>query len=217
MAVVLPDLGMHVNEWRLFPQGTIPEYTRPEWYASRERAPHLEQPDHGVRLRMTHHFISLVLAGLNLRSVTDLGCGDGGLLSLLPDVPRVGYDLCPANVTAARAERGVAAILLDVVHEPDRIQWGELAICTEVLEHLADPHGFVRLTAANARAVVASSPVNEDDRSHYEFHAWAWDMAGYRAMFEAAGFGVVAHTPVSGYQILAGVMPPRGPDEYPGT
>lgn len=206
-----------MSEWRLFPEGTIPEFTRPEWYEQRERSPHLEQPDHGQRLRMTHHFAGLVMAGLDLHSVTDLGCGDGGLLSLLRGTAAIGYDLCPANVAAACLEREVDAYVLDVVSEPERIQWGELAVATEMLEHLADPHGLVRLIAANARAVVASSPANEDDRSHYEFHAWAWDMAGYRAMFETAGFEVTIHTPVSGYQILAGVMPPRGPDEYPGT
>lgn len=195
-------------EWRLFPEGTVPEFTRPEWYADRERAPHLEQHDHGQRLRMTHHFARLVTAGLELRSTVDLGCGDGGLLYLLGG-DSWGYDLCPANVIAARTERHVTAVLLDVVGEPEGITWGDLAICTEMLEHLADPHAFVKLIAANARAVVASSPVNEDDKAHYEYHAWAWDMAGYRAMFESAGFEVTIHSPAGGYQILAGVMPPR--------
>jgi trans-aconitate methyltransferase len=202
-------MGMHVSEWRLFPEGTVPEFTRPEWYAGRERAPHLEQPDHGPWLRMTHHFARLMMTGSNLTSMVDLGCGDGGLLSLMKDTRCWGYDLCQANVEAARDERGVTAVMLDVAGEPESITWGELAVATEMLEHLADPHGFVRLIASRARAVVASSPVNEDDRSHYEFHAWAWDMAGYRAMFEAAGFGIVIHSLSGSYQILAGVGPPR--------
>jgi hypothetical protein len=39
-----------VGEWRLFDEGTVPEYTQPEWYVGREHAPHLEQGGHRERL-----------------------------------------------------------------------------------------------------------------------------------------------------------------------
>lgn len=194
-----------MTEYRFFEPPGEPEFTTAAWYLGRERAPHLEQPDHGERLRVTHSCVRRALERTGAVTVVDLGCGDGGLLSLLDGVDAWGYDLCPANVKAARGERGVNASLLDVVRHPGGIVWGDLAVCTEMFEHLADPHGFARRIGRCCRAVVASSPANEDDRSHYEFHAWAWDMDGYARLIGQAGFEVTAHVLAGDYQVITGV------------
>ena len=192
-------------EWRLFEEGTVPECTTAEWYLGRERAPHLEQAGHRDRLLKADKFIvSLFHAYPELTSVVDLGCGDGGLLSLLKAqaIRGWGYDLSPAAVAGAR-ERGVDAEQLDVVARMDMVRWADLAVTTEMLEHLVDPHRFLRRLACTA--VVASSPVFETDLSHYEFHTWAWDIRGYLDLFEQAGFSVVRHETVQSFQVISAV------------
>jgi 2-polyprenyl-3-methyl-5-hydroxy-6-metoxy-1,4-benzoquinol methylase len=185
----------------------VPEYTTAEWYRTRERAPHLEQAGHRDRLFKTAELAQQLLPPGGNHSVVDLGCGDGGLLSLLKAEKKRGYDLSPEAVKAACELRGVPAQLLDVVNEEP--QWGYLTIATEMLEHLVDPHAMVRRIYNSSQAVVASSPWNEcPPQQHYEFHTWAWDKPGYRSMFEAAGWRVVAHEVVQTFQILSAVKRP---------
>jgi 2-polyprenyl-3-methyl-5-hydroxy-6-metoxy-1,4-benzoquinol methylase len=201
-------------EWRLFPASTVPECATAAWYETRERAPHLEQAAHIGRLDMARDMVLDLCAWPAVRSVVDLGAGDGGLLALLTRAddlgarPRFtglwGYDLSPANVEAAVTKRNVNVELLDVVTGEPR--WADIAVCTEMLEHLVDPHGFLRTIRENCTAVVASSPMNETDRSHYEHHLWAWDVDGYDTLFRDAGFRVQRHRVVDGmFQVLSAV------------
>lgn len=198
-------------EWQLFEPGTIPEYTTPEWYAGRERAPHLEEPGHRWRLETAAYFAAELIIP-NDTMVVDLGAGDGGLLSLVkgwrPDAGCWGYDLQESNVRAARHERSVAVYLRDVVTEFDELYWGppgrRIAVCTEMLEHLVDPHGFLKRVAERADYLVASSPVTETAESHYEFHTWAWDFFGYEELLEGAGFDVVDHAQQGMFQVIMG-------------
>lgn len=192
-------------EWRFFDEGTVPVYTTPEWYLDREHAPHLDQPLHQGRLKQSARLVAEVAMAYGFRTVVDLGAGDGGLLSLLgPAMTGWGYDLCPANVEAAK-ERGVDVRLGNVLDGP--VQWGDIAVATEMLEHIVDPHGFAKTIFDNCRALVASSPWNETPQQHYEFHAWAWDPAGYREMLEQAGWTVGNHVRVSMFQVLLAVKP----------
>ncbi len=85
------------------------------------------------------------------------------------------------------------------------IEWGEIAVATEMLEHLVDPHDFVRRIAGHARALVCSSPWQERPGNAYEFHTWAWDFDGYRALIEQGGFHVVRHEAVGPFQVIAAV------------
>lgn len=189
-----------MTEWRLFTTGTVPEFTTPGWYRGRPRGPHLEQPGHRERLHLTADFVLAQVVLRGVESVSDLGCGDGGLLSLIQhDVNCWGYDISPAAIAGAN-ERGVRASLLDVMEAPD---FGELSVVTEVLEHLVDPHAYVRRLARHSQFVVASSPYTENDRDHYEFHTWAWDYDGYEKLFRDAGFSIMRHETVQSFQVLA--------------
>lgn len=193
--------GSHA--WRLFPEGTIPEYTTPQWYADREHAPHLEQPSHRERLMQTAAYVAQAAFGRGLRTVVDLGAGDGGLLSLLGSgLHAWGYDLMPANVDAAK-DRGVDVRFGDVLTAD--LFWGQIAVCTEVLEHLVDPHAFVRRIAEHAEVLVCSSPADERPGRAYEFHTFAWDEQGYRALVEQAGFTVTAYRRVNRFHVLMAV------------
>lgn len=193
------------HEWRMFEQGTVPEYTRPEWYATREHAPHLEQEGHRDRLMATATLVARVAWSHKLSTVVDLGAGDGGLLSLLgPKLRTWGYDLQPSNLEAAK-DRNVDVRYGDVVDGD--VEWGEIAVCTEMLEHLVDPHAFVRRIAQNAQALVCSSPWLERPGSAYEFHAWCWDLDGYRTLVEQAGLKVLRQQHVHGFQLILAVRP----------
>lgn len=200
-----------MTEWQLFESGTVPECTTPAWYEGRERAPHVDQDAHRGRLVLAADMVRDAIDQYGVRSVVDLGCGDGGLLSLLQpysfehDVPMWGYDLQRSNVNPAVLEREVDVRFGDAVN--GAVEWGELAVCTEFLEHLVDPHGFVRRVGEHARVIVASSPFTETDQSHYEFHTWAFDMAGYRALIEQAGYHVERHETTSMFQVILGRKP----------
>lgn len=196
-------------QWRLFPRGTVPEHTTTKWYAQRERAAHLEQPGHRERLLATARLVNAaatVRGALTDRvpTIVDLGCGDGGLLQLLRDTPvrcvAWGYDLQPANVQAGVSLRGVDVRYGDILGND--VVWAEIAVVTEVLEHLLDPHAFVSHIADHCSVVVASSPAYENGAHHYPFHTWAWDLAGYAEMFRGAGYAVQEQRVESGAQLL---------------
>jgi 2-polyprenyl-3-methyl-5-hydroxy-6-metoxy-1,4-benzoquinol methylase len=197
-----------VTEHKLF-EGDIPYVSTAAYHAERERAPHLEQHPHQGRLYRAADFVALAVADLggeNIR-ISDLGCGDGGLLSLIQSIPGTeswGYDFAPANAAGWR-ERGVTASALDVFGADwDRVQTGHVVVMTEVLEHLADPHGVLRRlnTPDGPRRLVCSSPWNEGPSNHDACHAWAWDTDGYRTMLEAAGWTVQLQEQVSLFQVV---------------
>lgn len=176
-----------------------------DWYKTREHAPHLEQGAHRQRMDVVAALASDACDTFGFASIVDLGAGDGGMLSLLAvcGVPQWGYDLMQTNVDFARVSRGMDVRYLDFVDEP--IDWADLVICTEVLEHLEDPHTLVKRIGENAQGIIASSPGAETAESHDACHAWVWDMEGYAEMITGAGFNVVEHIAVQGdydFQVL---------------
>lgn len=194
-------------EWKLF-DGPVPYVSTAEFHADRPRARHLEQELHRPRLERAAEFVADGVRRLGgSATVSDLGCGDGGLLSLIQGLTEAwGYDFAPANA-AGWPERGVKADALDVFGvDRDRVRFGDITCVTEVLEHLADPHDAVRWIGENSTAIVASSPWNERPGAHDECHAWAFDAAGYRSLIEQGGFEVVRHAQVGQFQVVLGLQ-----------
>jgi 2-polyprenyl-3-methyl-5-hydroxy-6-metoxy-1,4-benzoquinol methylase len=195
-------------EWRLTTEA-VPYVSTAGFHADRERAPHLEQEWHQPRLQKALEFVALAVAELGGEDIriSDLGCGDGGLLSLIKDLPGTeswGYDFAPANA-AGWKERGVAARALDVFGQDwDQVQTGHVVVMTEVLEHLADPHGVLRRLHApeGPRHLVCSSPWNESLNNHSPEHAWAWDLEGYAALLQQAGWTIDRHEQASLFQVV---------------
>lgn len=196
-----------VTEHKLF-DGDIPYVSTYEFHADRPRAAHLEQDIHKNRLYTALSYITYAESQHPNITVSDLGCGDGGLLQLikqhLPHIEAWGYDFHPASRQGWR-ERHVEAYPLDVFGaDRKRVRFGTTAVCTEVLEHLADPHDVVRWIGRNSPYIVASSPATETPELHDPCHAWAWDMYGYRALFEQAGYTVLTHERVGMFQVILG-------------
>lgn len=190
-----------MTEYRLPGWGTVNTF---EFHEHRERAPHLEQPDHAHRLYAARDLLRHAVAELTDSgkptldeqiTVTDLGCGDGGFLSLIRDdflpVEAWGYDFAPAN-QAGWFERGIVAYPHDWTDHTLGV--GDIVILTEVLEHLKDPHGELRwLLETPAQYVVASSPAYETLESAVDCHAWAWDFPGYEDLFKNNGWTILSH------------------------
>jgi len=194
-----------MSEWRLF-DGPVPYVSTVEFHADRDRARHLEDPTHRPRMDRAAMFVQMAALHLG-RAVTlsDLGCGDGGLLSLLGALEKVercwGYDFQPANAEGW-AERGVTAFPVDAFTNQNMVRLGDVTVATEVLEHIADPHGALRWIRSGSQALVASSPAEETSDSHDECHAWAWDEEGYASMITAAGFTILRHERVGQFQVV---------------
>lgn len=194
-----------MSEWRLF-DGLTPFVSTAEFHADRDRARHLEDPTHRPRLDRAAMFVQLAaLQRGRAVTVSDLGCGDGGLLSLLGQMDGVsacwGYDFQPANADGWD-ERGVTAEPIDAFNQRDEVRLGDVTVTTEVLEHIADPHAVLAWVRTGSRFLVASSPAEETSESHDACHAWAWDEGGYAAMITAAGFHVLRHERVGQFQVV---------------
>ncbi|MCA1841151.1 MAG: class I SAM-dependent methyltransferase, partial [Actinobacteria bacterium] len=140
-------------------------------------------------------------------SVSDLGCGDGGLLSVVQNYSCVsrawGYDFQPSNAQGWR-ERGVTAYQKDVFGKDwTSLELGRVSVTTEVLEHLQFPHGSIKRIANHSNYLVASSPYDESDQGHDECHSWAWDYEGYADLFYNNGWDVMEHVKVdTKFQVL---------------
>jgi len=190
-------------EFKLF--GT-PQFHDAAWYQSREAADHINDPSHRIRLlealRLIHHIIER--EDLELKTLTDWGAGNGGLLSEFKKndhgMKYWGYDLCPANVEYGIEKYGVDVKLVDIVEGDPVI--GEITVLTELLEHLVSPHDLLeRLLhpmntdegVAECRWIVASTPGFEDFQHHYIYHLYAWTGDSFAQMFSRVGWYVTRH------------------------
>jgi 2-polyprenyl-3-methyl-5-hydroxy-6-metoxy-1,4-benzoquinol methylase len=205
MAIDLVD-----GEYRFFQEGTTPYFSTQEFHDDREAAPHIEQ--HGMqrdRLLLAGEFVKQLYFEYGFKTVSDLCCGDGGLLQHLNPfflengISAWGYEFQPANVRDAIYKRKVNVAFADVVN--DDIQFGELTIMTECLEHFEDPHSMVKRISENSKAIVISSPNGETPEAHYELHTWGWSWPAYENLITQFGFNVVKHEESTIFQVLAGV------------
>lgn len=198
------------GEYRFFDKGITPHVSTQEFHNDREAAPHIEQ--HGMqrdRLLLAANFAEELIDSLQLDSVSDLCCGDGGLLQHMKpffrsrNVKAWGYDFQPANTTAAKS-RGVDVRFANVLF--DNIEIGQLVFMTECLEHFEDPHAMVRRVAENenVKAIVISSPNGETPEAHYELHTWGWSWPAYEKLLTRYGFTVTRHEESTIFQVVAG-------------
>lgn len=192
-----------MTEWKLF-DGDKAHVSTFAFHEQRDRADHLASPIHRPRLELAASLVK-VARNLGARTLSDLGCGDGGLLQLVKDnIEAWGYDFAPANA-AGWPERSVKAEALDVFGaDQEKVVFGDITAVTEVLEHLTDPHGAISWIGEHSRFIVASSPWDEHPGQYDECHAWAFDRTGYRHLIESGGYRVLHHLDAGRFQVVLG-------------
>ncbi len=199
---------MFPGEYKFFDEKNgVPFFSTQEFHNDRESAPHIEQ--HGMqrgRLVAAADYVKKYVEKYNIKTVTDVCCGDGGLLEYLSDffnyndVKAWGYDFQPSNVEHAQKRRGVDVRFADVVN--DDLEYGELVILTECLEHFYQPHEYLqKLAIKGVQIIVASSPDGEVPEAHYELHTWGWSQPAYEALFNQADYHMLEKSTSSIFQI----------------
>lgn len=202
---------MFPGEYKFFDEKDgVPYFSTQEFHNDREAAPHIDQ--HGMqrdRLVAVADIVKELCLNYGSLTVSDLCCGDGGLLHYLDPFFRKhgirawGYDFQPSNVHDAVHKRGVDVKFADVIN--DDIEMGEITIMTECLEHFFDPHAMVRKVGEQSNIMVISSPNGEVPEAHYELHTWGWSEPAYANLLEQAGYRVVQKETSSIFQIQVGV------------
>ena len=132
-------------------------------------------------------------ARLGATTWADYGCGAGGLLARVDAFAiKWGVDFW-VGAAELGASRGLTIKVVDIeAGGVGDATPSDLASATEFLEHIGDPHGFLR--DVPCRWFVGSVPFHETSSSFDPAHLWVWDTDGYRAMVEGAGFRVIRHT-----------------------
>lgn len=169
-----------------------------DFYMDIDLADHINQQEHRPRLMQVLDFVSQLTSEDSRLTICDFGCGNGGLIREIESniSNKVwGYDLLPANIKDAHSKGNTENIKYkNFITDTEGIEYPDIAICTEVLEHLVDPDEFlVRLLNNNVQCVVASSPDYENPNYHAPFHLWIFNGDSYKEMFEKTGWKVILH------------------------
>ena len=166
--------------------------------------------------------------GLRDRTVVEVGCGDGRFLGLL----------CAAGVAGAvgfepgyRPERRSpeASDRVEVLAEPDAADHprrsADLVAVRQVLEHMADPVGFLRMLRAGIgdrdTALYVDVPNGArltDDLAFWDLmyeHCGSYVAPALRQVARAAGFAVTAVRPAHAGQFLVLEARPAAVDTRP--
>lgn len=193
-----------MTEYRLFDPENPPEWLDSRWWINTPNCNHLDNRVHVARLEAAAETAERFASDYR---ITDLGAGDGGLLSILKPAYRAqswGYEIISDSVRYAQEVRGVDVRQANVLIDP--VELAPVVVATEMLEHLEDPHAFVRKLYADQRVkfFVASSPHSETDQHHEWNHAWAWDHQGYEELIAQGGWTIYQHFDAEWSQIVVG-------------
>jgi 2-polyprenyl-3-methyl-5-hydroxy-6-metoxy-1,4-benzoquinol methylase len=196
-------------EARLFDPQSPPDWLDSEWWVDQPHVSHIDNWVHKARLK------SAAEAACNLvvehclsdddHTICDIGSCDGGLLELIgPEYFAFGYDVIHSSIDYGRNVRKVDLRWGNVVKDKS-LPLAPVVVCTEMLEHLEDPHQFLwDLKQRNVQYAVFSSPHSETKDHHEWNHAWAWDREGYGQMIEGSGWEILSHVDVEwSQQIVA--------------
>ncbi len=173
-------------------------FSTQEFHTPREEADHINQPNHRTRLLEVARLIKELNDIDPILSWIDYGCGNGGLLSVVDCVlNKRGYDWMPKNVEAAERYGRPVRLKNFLADEPEEC---DLATTTEVLEHLQDPHGFVR--KLKCKYLILSVPEGETPQGHDPVHVWGWDREGIHNLLTNNGYEIIEDAGGGGTMII---------------
>jgi SAM-dependent methyltransferase len=155
------------------------------------------------------------------RSVLEVGCGDGAVLSELArrqvGETRAGIDISSSAIQLARLRSGISEVsVFDGVHIDAGDSAYDLVICTHVLEHLADPAALLTEMERVARQLVIEVPLERNlsakrpaarALSEKSGHLQRFDRVGIRQLIAGTGWQIRAevldHLPLEIYTFRA--------------
>ena len=155
-----------------------------------------QQRMYGPVARHTRRLIRQAIAGLEYRTVLDVGCGEGSLIRDLASrragLDITGTDLSPRAIElAARKNPALQFKVLDLAAAP-LPQRFDLVVCSEVIEHIPDDGQAVRNLAAMTGHYLVITTLGGRRRRHEENigHLRNYDPAALAAMVAATGLHV---------------------------
>jgi ubiquinone/menaquinone biosynthesis C-methylase UbiE len=140
--------------------------------------------------------------------VLDVGCGMGRLLAKLPEYERYGMDISSAYLQYA-ARSGAEVCLSKVEEMPYNDGFFDTVVCTDVLEHVVDPHVAItqlfRVLKVGGHLVIRV-PFREDlelylrpDYPYHMAHLRNFDEFSLRLLFEKVFSGEVVEQMLGPY------------------
>lgn len=118
----------------------------------------------------------------NVKTVADLSCGDGAVLTGIADAVYLDETYYGDVVGDDNDYEGPIEETIDQLFPVD------LFVCTETIEHLRDPDDVLRRVRGKTRYLLLSTPLLEPEPRDNSEHIWEWDLAGVAELVGAAGF-----------------------------
>lgn len=154
--------------------------------------------DHVMRLLVT----AGAIAWLDPKSILDPATGDASIIKAAHRLAPLEHahlgDVSTAQIAdlwgqdfGFRCELSAG----DALEFMRRHKKHDVVVLTEILEHVEEPEELLRLAREKGNYLVASSPLNETDRSNHE-HLWSWTEAAYRQMLIDTGWRPMVYIPI---------------------
>lgn len=148
---------------------------------------HRQWPDHLLRVSTSIAVGAWLLRDLEGVTIADLSTGDAAIphgiavqlgQNEVPTWTRLG-DFAPGYAVQGPIEETVEYLDDDSV---------DLFVCSETIEHLADPDTVLKRIRAKAHRLLLSTPIGEHDPTLNPEHVWGWDVEAVCQMLVAAGW-----------------------------
>jgi 2-polyprenyl-3-methyl-5-hydroxy-6-metoxy-1,4-benzoquinol methylase len=156
--------------------------------------------------------VARIVAEENPRSVIDVGCGAGNLLRAVVDAAApervVGIDHATAGIRRARQLVPSGDFHARSLYDLDLAETFDLVLCTEVLEHLADPDramaALMRLCAPAGEIVIT---VPDGAQDTWEGHRNFWSQSEFEEFLRGYGRAEVTRMDADPASLFAVVRP----------